>query len=408
MLTLEVCSPTVVRLVVNHGEPVDDRSWSILTRDLGARAWHMSYDDEAVVLTTSAVRVEVDRASGDIEWRRPDGGRLFDLRNGPGGRRLVPKDVLRTRFAPHADATVRMSADGIRSSADGKAVVDRHAFAAHLRFGWAPDESLHGLGQHDDGLLDLRGTSQYLYQQNTKISVPVLVSSYGYAVVVDSGSAMAFADDADGGRLDVDTVDQLDLYVVVGAEPGDYPGVLAGLTALAGPAPIPPKAIFGYVQSKERYGSQAELVDVAEEFARRGIPLDVLVLDWQSWTGELWGQKTLDPDRFPDPDALMNTLHADGTHLMVSIWPTLNKDAPDHAELEAHGYLLGNRATYDPFQPGARSLYWRQAAAGAVPARYRLLVVRLQRAVRGRLDRRGQAHGRRSRSAQRRRGTEVR
>ena len=70
-----------------------------------------------------------------------------------------------------------------------------------------------------------------------------------------------------------------------------------------------PKWAFGYLQSKERYKTQAELIEVVRQYRERGLPLDCIVLDWQSWIGELWGQKSLDPERFPDPDAMMDELH---------------------------------------------------------------------------------------------------
>ncbi|WP_238392698.1 TIM-barrel domain-containing protein [Paenibacillus antri] len=93
--------------------------------------------------------------------------------------------------------------------------------------------------------------------------------------------------------------------------------------------------------------------------------MDCIVLDWRSWTGELWGQKTLDPERFPDPDAnMMEQLHALKSKLMVSIWPIMNSGGDNHREMDENGYLLGNQATYDAFQEGARQLYWQQANAG--------------------------------------------
>ena len=89
-----------------------------------------------------------------------------------------------------------------------------------------------------------------------------------------------------------------------------------------------------------------------------------MVLDWQCWPGELWGQKSFDPERFPDPEAMSEELHAMGSHLMISIWPHMQHEGPDQLELRKAGKLLGNGSTYDAFDPEARSIYWKEAERG--------------------------------------------
>ena len=100
-----------------------------------------------------------------------------------------------------------------------------------------------------------------------------------------------------------------------------------------------PKWAFGYVQSKERYTSQEELLQVVREYRARKLPLDCIVLDWKSWTGDLWGQKTLDPERFPDPQRMMADLHALHARLMVSIWPIMQAGGANWQELSDQGCL---------------------------------------------------------------------
>ena len=125
-----------------------------------------------------------------------------------------------------------------------------------------------------------------------------------------------------------------------------------------------PKWAFGYVQSKERYKTQKELLEVVEEYRERKIPLDVIVLDWQSWPGKLWGEKVLDKERFPDPEGMMDDLHSMNARLMVSIWPIMNAGGTNHKEMKEKGFLLGNQATYNAFDEKARKLYWEQAYNG--------------------------------------------
>jgi alpha-D-xyloside xylohydrolase len=125
-----------------------------------------------------------------------------------------------------------------------------------------------------------------------------------------------------------------------------------------------PRWAFGYIQSKERYISQTELIDVVKEYRKRGLPLDCIVQDWKSWPSDLWGQKTLDPQRFPDPQGMMAELHGLNAHLMISVWPIMNPGGDNWREIRDHGCLLGNQATYDAFQKKARELYWKQANEG--------------------------------------------
>ena len=92
------------------------------------------------------------------------------------------------------------------------------------------------------------------------------------------------------------------------------------------------------------------------------VPIDLIVLDWQSWPQGQWGWKTFDRTRFPDPDAFTAALHDKNVKLMISIWPSMQGDEnEDRREMLENGYMLGNRVFYDAFNPAARALYWRQA-----------------------------------------------
>jgi alpha-D-xyloside xylohydrolase len=172
---------------------------------------------------------------------------------------------------------------------------------------------------------------------------------------------MTFHDDAFGSYLWSDVDDELDYYFVYGPE---FDQIVHELRWLTGRAPMLPKWAFGYLQSKERYQSQEELLHVVQEYRQRNLPLDCIVLDWQSWTGSLWGQKTLDPARFPDPKGMMDELHALHARLMVSIWPIMKAGGANWQEMHDRGFLLGNQATYDAFNEEARALYWQQANEG--------------------------------------------
>ena len=316
---------------------------------------------DAIVLATGALTVEVARSTGALTYRTAD-GMLLTREPGRGGKTLTPVEVLRSEFDAASAHESRENVDGVRIEvAEVRRVVDRTAYQAKLEFCWADDEALYGLGSHEEGMFNLRGQHQYLYQQNLKVAIPVVVSTRGYGVFLDCASLITFQDDATGSYLWGDEVAELDYYVMLGPS---FDEIVAEFRSLTGPAPMLPRWAFGYVQSKERYESQADLLAVAHEYRRRGLPLDCIVLDWKSWTGDAWGQKSLDPVRFPDPAAMTRELHALDVHVMVSIWPTMRPGGDDWRELSDRGQLLGNQATYNAFDPGARATFWCQAERG--------------------------------------------
>ena len=326
---------------------------------------HVHFDvretEASLFFSTDDLAIEIDRQTLAFTYRDARGD-LLTREPAHGGKTLEPVDVTVSTFD---EATIREDSenvDGVRMRAGNvRKVVDRQAYHTKLEFEWADGEALYGLGSHEEGMLNLRGQRQYLYQQNMKVVVPVLVSTRGYGILLDSYSLMTFHDDESGSYLWTDVDDELDYYFIYGPE---FDQIVHQLRRLTGSAPMLPKWAFGYVQSKERYISQADLIETVREYRARGLPLDCIVQDWKSWTGDLWGQKSLDPDRYPDPRQLMNDLHALHAKLMVSIWPTMQPGGANWSEMHDQGFLLGNQATYDAFNPAARACYWKQANEG--------------------------------------------
>lgn len=278
-----------------------------------------------------------------------------------GGKTVELIDVTVSVFDEATISEDRKNVDGVRvRTGNVRKVVDRQAYHTKLEFEWADGEALYGLGSHEEGMLNLRGQHQYLYQENMKVAIPVLVSTRGYGILVDSYSLMTFHDES-GSYLWMDVDDELDYYFIYGPE---FDQIVHQFRFLTGSVPMLPKWAFGYAQSKERYVSQDELIEIVREYRARGLPLDCIVQDWKSWTGDLWGQKSLDPQRFPTPRQMMEELHALNARLMVSIWPIMRRGGPDWSELHNQGFLLGNQATYDAFNPTARACYWKQANEG--------------------------------------------
>lgn len=361
-IALTPTSAHIVRIRYTLEEKFSDRaSLALLPPTLPTADFRVDETEGEILFSTEELTIHIDRSTGAFAYRDSAGG-LLTREPERGGKTLIPAEVFRTVFDEAATELEQEGADGFRLRAgESRRIVDRTAYHARLDFVWAEGEALYGLGSHEEGMMNLRGQHQYLYQQNMKAVVPVLVSTRGYGLVFDNYSLMTFHDDAFGSYIWMEFGEGLDYTFVVGP---DFDRIVAAVRRLSGRAPMLPRWAFGYIQSKERYKTQDELVEVVSEYRRRDLPLDCIVLDWQSWPGELWGQKTFDPTRFPDPDRMTDDLHRLNARLMVSIWPIMRRGGDNWQELHEHGFLLGNRATYNAFQDGARAMYWKQAHDG--------------------------------------------
>jgi alpha-D-xyloside xylohydrolase len=352
----------IARVTVAEGKAFQTKPSLIVTATSTCAGFKCQDDGDAYEISTSLLKLVISKATGAIQYFDASGQMLLrEAANG--GKSLTPKKIFRNVFKAGTSIAAGQSIDGARAAAaEFETIFDRDAFEAKLEFQFAPDEAIFGLGSHEEGHGNLRGKERLLYQQNMKIVVPCLVSTRGYGLLWDCGSLMTFQDGPDGACWWADVVDELDFYFIAG---GSFDAVLQNLHWLTGPAPMLPKWAFGYAQSKERYVNARELVEVVREYRRRKIPLDLIILDWKSWpNGAGWGQKSFDPVRFPDPQALTAELHSLGARLMVSIWPIMTGDCPNQRELRERKLMLGNQATYDAFSPEAREVYWAQVERG--------------------------------------------
>jgi alpha-D-xyloside xylohydrolase len=206
------------------------------------------------------------------------------------------------------------------------------------------DEHFYGLGQNQEGILDLRGRTidcRHFYDDphGETVCVPFMVSSRGYGIVWDNPSDTHVYPGVNGRTLWQSEVgERVSFFVIVG---DNADALYTGYAKLTGRTPIPPKAAFGLIQSKARYASQQEVLDVAHTYRRKGYPLDIMVIDWFYWTR--MGQLDIDPAQFPDPDAMNRDLHALGMRSLISVWPRFERDSRYFNELDAKRYFLEDR-----------------------------------------------------------------
>ncbi len=327
--------------------PIDESPGTIRVRET----------DHFVELRSAELTVRVDRDTAALSYFTPAGKPL--LTEDPAQPRTLEKvDVVKSIADPATITKVR-TVDGERELV-GKYVQgkDREAWKGRLAFRFADDEALYGLGFDETSDLNLRGATKRLYQHNLRILIPSVVSTRGYGLLFDAYSAMTFADGADGGSLSFDVIDELDYYFIHGP---DMDGAVAGYRRLTGEAAMLPRWSYGYVQSKERYATQDELVATVREFRRREIPLDVIVQDWNYWIPDQWGGD-VDTSRYPDVAKMIRDVHAENARVIISIWPNPSDRSTAGQALKAAGLTLAGTTFIDFSNPRARELYWKTAA----------------------------------------------
>lgn len=168
-----------------------------------------------------------------------------------------------------------------------------------------------------------------------------------------------------------EVADQIDYYFISGENMDE---VISGYRTVTGKAPVMPEWAMGFWQSRQRYTNQEELLDVAREYRKRNIPFDNIVLDWQYWPADKWGDHQFDVTRFPDPDGMIRTLHDDlNARIMISVWPKYYVGTENYEAMKSKGYLymrnvemerrdwIGYLSTfYDAFNADARTAFWNQ------------------------------------------------
>jgi alpha-glucosidase (family GH31 glycosyl hydrolase) len=168
---------------------------------------------------------------------------------------------------------------------------------------------------------------------------------------------MVFTSEGNRITFTIDCARELRYYIITGESISD---IIRSYHRITGMPSMLPRWTFGYIQSKERYQSGAELEDIVSTFRARNIPVDCIVQDWFSWEDGLWGEKKFDKKRYPDLPSTVKKLHDAHVHFMVSIWPNMSTDSDNYSEFAGAGLLLPNSNLYDVFSEDARDLYWKQ------------------------------------------------
>jgi alpha-D-xyloside xylohydrolase len=236
------------------------------------------------------------------------------------------------------------------------------------------EERLFGLGQHQHGRLDQKGVVLDLIQRNAEVSIPFLVSSRGYGLLWNNPAVGRVELGETATRWVADSAQQIDYWITVGA-PTEIASQYADAT---GHAPMLPEWAAGFWQSKLRYHTQEELLEVARGYKERELPLAVIVTDFFHWPH--LGDWRFEPSEWPDPTGMVGELAEMGTQLMVSVWPSVSIYSSNYAEMLGKGLFVASehglpfhaefpdRASaiappvsfYDPTNPAAREFLWER------------------------------------------------
>ena len=257
--------------------------------------------------------------------------------------------------------------DGPASITPATIAGEREAYAVETRFKLSASEGIYGLGEHQSGLMNYRGHSVKLVQANTQSANPFLVSTLGYGILWDNYSKTLFADTGRFCSLWSEVADGIDYYFIFG---GNIDGAIAGYRELTGAAPLYGRWAYGYWQSKEHYQNRDEVLGVAAQYRARGIPIDGIVQDWDYWDGRgNWNQLFFDDKLFPRPQEMIDTLHRENFHFMISIWCGFGPTTPVYRDMDERGLLYptvgwAGFRFMDPYNPAATDLYWKHVREG--------------------------------------------
>lgn len=522
---------TVRLTVVNHNiirveaTPESDfgkprRSLVVLPQDPFSD-YTVTHGNGKVVLATSAIKATVCEYNGSVSFTDRATGRLL-LAEAPGGksfsRYVSTQTALPETYNPSARDEINWG-KGDRQNQIPES--HRTGYSWHLQFEGTPGEAIYGLGQHQSEEMNLRGRNEELFQYNTKVAVPFVVSTAGYGLLWDSysygrwgnpndylqlhrafslydkhgvegaltgtytdknGKTLSRREDSiyfehsgvvgnlpqkfkldgsrvvyegsleagsdavyrfilyyagyikvfldgrevvserwrtawnpnaykfecrlgkarripiriewrpDGGtsycglrvaapqteaeqnRISIwgEMDKKIDYYFIAGC---NADSVIKGYRRLTGKAQVMPKWALGFWQSRERYKKQSDIVKTFAEFRRRRIPIDNIVQDWNYWADNQWGSHDFEPARFPDPQAMLDSVHAMHGRFMISVWPKFYCNTDHYKQLDANGWMYRRAVAdsirdwvgpgyigsfYDAYSAGARRMFWQQ------------------------------------------------
>lgn len=239
-------------------------------------------------------------------------------------------------------------------------------FELTARFEAFDDEMIFGMGQYQEKHMNKKGATLELAHRNSQASVPFYVSSRGYGFFWNNPAIGTATFGTNKTEWYAKSTKKLDYFITAGDTPAE---IEAQYSLATGRTPMMPEYGLGYWQCKLRYRNQEELLAVAREHKRRGLPMDAIVVDFFHWT--MQGDFQFEPLDWPDPEAMVKELKELGIETVVSVWPTIDERSKNFGKMADMGYLvnadrgnrnhmtwMGNTVFYDATHPGAQRYVW--------------------------------------------------
>jgi len=230
------------------------------------------------------------------------------------------------------------------------------------------NEKLYGMGQYQQEIINIKDCSFELAHRNSQVSIPFVLSSLGYGFLWHNPAIGRVTFAKNKTEWYAESTKQLDYWITAGDSPSEIVEAYAGVT---GKVPMMPEYGLGFWQCKLRYYNQEQLLEVAREYRRRNLPIDVIVCDFFHWPK--MGDFRFDEEFFPDPKAMVEELKEMGIELMVSVWPQIDLQSENYAEMSQKGLLVkpemgvnismlfgGYSNFFDATNPEARKYVWEK------------------------------------------------
>ena len=348
---IQFYSPSIVRVIkYPEGKSFSKESLSVILKP-AKTAFSISKNDNNIILKSDQLNVSLNSVSGNVTFA--DTSQKILLKEKPDG----------IKFEPFDDSGVS-------------------TYSVYQAFSLDKDEPIYGLGQHQRGDLDQRNQKYHMEQGNSEDAVTFFQSVKGYGLYWDNYSPTEYVDDANGTSFKSIVGDGADYYFMFG---GNADGVIGKMRELTGKAPMFPLWTYGFWQSRERYKSQNEMVNVVRKYRELGVPLDGIIQDWQYWGNNyLWNAMEFLNPEFSNPQKMVEDVHALNAHMIISIWSSFGPQTKPYKEMDKKGMLFnittwpesGSETwppnadypsgvrVYDAYNPEARDIYWKYANKG--------------------------------------------
>jgi len=344
-IEVQFFAPAVARVIKSpEGVVYEKQSLSVIAKPEKV-SFKADIQDNKIVLNTSELSVSVDTGTGIVSYFSKDGKSLLAEKSG-------------MQFIDFDDAGTK-------------------TYQVYQPFVLDKEEAIYGLGQLQNGKMIQRNMTKNLIQGNVEDVSPFFQSTKGYGVFWDNYSPTLFTDNEVETSFRSEVGDCVDYYFMYGK---NADGVIAQVRSLTGQAPMFPLWTYGYWQSKERYKSQKEVVDVVRKYRELGIPLDGIIQDWQYWGHNyLWNAMDFQNPTFNHPQKMIEDVHAMNAHMAISIWSSFGPMTKPYRELDKKGMLFNFTTwpqsgleswppnmeypsgvrVYDAYNPEARDIYWQ-------------------------------------------------